>query len=1404
MDTVDRWLRESARVLATDAVLSQPVSVLQGVTPAAEQALAAVGIVTVLDLGASELFGVARSIADAADRVDVPGAQGPLPADMLDDGARGASAASVAAMHPEVLRTLVPGAARLLEEALPAATVRDLGYWPPAVAARRLVNVAYGGGDAAMDPESPQELQPRMGRLPVDRVQYDVLLFETVLGEAARRPVDAKDGDWADGSGFGAVGPGIGGADSEALAGFEGLEFPLDLTDALLGRGFEQPGFGFVLTMAQSWYSVGLSLGQLLHSLALAPGEATRIAVVDWSRRVATATAEQITENEALAGDLERNRSVTEVTNAVSNEAQKGFSNFNTTGAAWGIGGGAAGKASKGTAEGSAAINFGYSRNDAEGKAFASSQGQRSIAADMVQLAHDKTQQFASLSRGRRASIVSEVSVSEAERLSTRIVANYNHMHALSVLYFEVVQLYRVVTECVASEPVLYVPVRSLDFERAELVDRYRQALARAALSNEARDALLGIESGPVSPVVRPDAFGGAVEMAFFNPSFTPEVFNQRGEKLSDAALRAALGNDALVEANRLRFNDHHARLMEIQVGTVDATQRSVADTLVVTGSQGNSQSLAFQKWARPPKDPARYLPEQGDCLTAFRAQLPAGWSRRDPSFLIEAEAAWRWDLRGEGIDARLDVWPNARMLLELLDPVTLEPTGGTVSFGIGMPPTRENNGLSRMRLATMYRTPASVSEQAPQTPLPKPFDVAAHLRANAMHYTMALLRLADPSLLGVLLGTLKAGGRSLLGQVDPVPMATVGNYLVFRWPAMRASEWWTALRRARGLVEKQGEHVIGRREALVPVASGGVFAEAVLGRFNSAEKLDLTRFWNWQDSPMPLVPPEIVPLQAGIRETATPLAPGQLGSTNLQQQAAPNLRDTSGDALSKAIEAASKGDSFRDMSGMNKLLESGGQAMTLAAQGAQEFMKTAMANVSAYGARVNQGKKMDEEARTNASAARGGPPDTGRGQGSGASQGGNAGQSPARGAAGTDSASTSSESEAFFGPGGGAKSPPGMLAEMVMGALPAGERGAPEVIRAYPGLDAAITEPASRTCCAIFPGGVVGLGLTQYLDPFGLGEHSYGSSGIFPRDTVGQVYTARGGFVDLGHVRDLADTARYLASRAFAWRLPTRASGRIEEERVALRREGGSRTLILTRMVDGCVECASLVGARAAYDLAIWHEIVTWFTAVRYSAFSPEDNFSNLLGALLGATAAATRGKNYNEAMTTLLDDWLEMLQAQPGSTARSAIQQLNGLWFVDDDLAPALLGGSQHQNLLLRRHVQPLPTVTPWLVTDLNGQSFSYADPVAGVHQTTITFELGNAAPEPFVLRLPETGPRGEVISDHYTIEIDVDTRVVPVSILPAGRTLIRSDDLPDIVAQVRTLILARYPRGDQALAP
>jgi hypothetical protein len=105
------------------------------------------------------------------------------------------------------------------------------------------------------------------------------------------------------------------------------------------------------------------------------------------------------------------------------------------------------------------------------------------------------------------------------------------------------------------------------------------------------------------------------------------------------------------------------------------------------------------------------------------------------------------------------------------------------------------------------------------------------------------------------------------------------------------------------------------RREDLVPLPSGGVFAEAVLGRFNSAEKIDLTRFWNWHDSPIPITAPEIATIQSGSRAGEEPEGPGKLGAPVVNIQNTPALPDPQG--LAAVLQALANGAMFRDMSGL-------------------------------------------------------------------------------------------------------------------------------------------------------------------------------------------------------------------------------------------------------------------------------------------------------------------------------------------------------------------------------------------------------------------------------------------------------------------------------------------------------
>src|SRR5205823_5393263 len=166
---------------------------------------------------------------------------------------------------------------------------------------------------------TPLDLLPATGQYPTERVQYEVLLFDSFV-EHHRQPTISSSL--------------LAGGRSFMLSPAETtVEVPLEsagqldvsnLADAAEGYGV--PAVGGVLTYTQSWFTKGLSLGHLIHGVALGPGETTRIAVIDWARQVSTAAVESIEELELLVEELSRSRSIGEITSAVARETQKGRS----------------------------------------------------------------------------------------------------------------------------------------------------------------------------------------------------------------------------------------------------------------------------------------------------------------------------------------------------------------------------------------------------------------------------------------------------------------------------------------------------------------------------------------------------------------------------------------------------------------------------------------------------------------------------------------------------------------------------------------------------------------------------------------------------------------------------------------------------------------------------------------------------------------------------------------------------------------------------------------------------------------------------------------------------------------------------------------------------------------------
>lgn len=262
------------------------------------------------------------------------------------------------------------------------------------------------------------------------------------------------------------------------------------------------------------------------------------------------------------------------------------------------------------------------------------------------------------------------------------------------------------------------------------------------------------------------------------------------------------------------------------------------------------------------------------------------------------------------------------------------------------------------------------------------------------------------------------------------------------------------------------------------------------------------------------------------------------------------------------------------------------------------------------------------------------------------------------------------------------------------------------------------------------------GFRLDNVLEPGVLGLHRYDAAvlglangvrhAFFSPERNGLVYTRRGGFVDLAHVRSYADWTVYLAHRVAAL-LPSGGSIRLPDE-------GGRRELELAAASPDALRrlgrrrLAVAVAERVAWELSLWHEAATWYgwSSVglfpeRVSAFSPEDLYSNALGirvagALLGIGGAQSRAQ-YEANMDAVLPQVLERLGAVSAQCSRKAARLVDRIWWDSRRRLP-------RADVVLERNFQTGPELVPWRVS-LPGRGHAQ-DPLEPVR--------------PVVLRVPD----------------------------------------------------------------
>lgn len=441
-------------------LLRSAPSVLIGIDDRIASVLSGLAIKTVFDLSQSRIFRAAEQIAQTlSEETSIFKLFGRVATEMVNDDYLDMTPRQLASQSILVLEGIGPRNFQAVRSAIQLDTVRDLSLWPPYLAAKTIYRHAFNIDNARLeDPEAPGELLPVARSYWTERRFIKKLFIEEVAANRTNRP----------------------------------LNQPIDVLAALEGSYFTQPLLGAMLTFEQTWTPHGLSLGSLVHSLALAPAESTRIALVDWQRQEAARLSESTDQQERLSNLLSQESAISEIANGVISEVQEGKSATvtNSSSTSGGSSSGVLGSLFGGTSSGNASTT-------SKTLSVASSSGKRDVALSTSQDIRQSTQQQAASVRSRRATAVKEVEQSEKEEIRTRIITNYNHSHALSIHYYEVLQIYKMMLRHTRTDRLVFVPMQPLNLKDRNVLRRFRHVL-KAAARNDAELDLIAHYTGEV------------------------------------------------------------------------------------------------------------------------------------------------------------------------------------------------------------------------------------------------------------------------------------------------------------------------------------------------------------------------------------------------------------------------------------------------------------------------------------------------------------------------------------------------------------------------------------------------------------------------------------------------------------------------------------------------------------------------------------------------------------------------------------------------------------------------------------------------------------------------------------------------------------------------------------------
>lgn len=705
-------------------------------------------------------------------------------------------------------------------------------------------------------------------------------------------------------------------------------------------------GLGYILRMSQAWIPRGLSLGNLLYSLPLAPGEEQRVVVSESIERLTVRERERATLTEQQRQTDRIARTTSQLFGASLNEAASGGSAFESDGSSSQIGGGFS------------ILGFGASGggswSSTSGSSSSWQRSSRDFASWAAESFHSNLSRRAALSRQVSSVSVRLATLEDRDEAASKIVANRNRNHALTLQYWEVMRNFTVTSDIDDVALVCFVPLEIIpwislqsqdgpdgalpaNITRSYLVDRYATILRHAIVLRRRlrfrprlRRALDVVEELASNPMIEVNDEAETQRLSLrisSSGTFLPfdrlnaVVVTQSGRRIGPAALTPASAEEPVARQSINRGDLIDALLARRE--DISGAESTRAAHLVLPRSVSTADIARIE----------------------IRHRLTS-WTYRPPD--IDAQAPQD----DSTIEVQLGARPRARTPISLSARVLTQSVGAPRVWDVAvesLAPDGETIAEDLVGVDNAVRMPARfIVTPEPEDPLfgreelQLAEELLTHLRENALRYSKAVWADLSPDELVMLLEPRTLGLPLADGTLSEVPLVSCiatsilgffGNSMVlpFHVPPQMAVETGTTS------AEIEEELTVFHRQSFRPprteisLSAGGMLGEAVLGACDSAEKIDLTRLWNWADAPLPQTaddPSKVAFADERLVGTGAAAAPNRLG-----KRAAPRY-DIAPDALPKSALDLAKLITALPKSQLPSDLDASGLAEAFAASG--------------------------------------------------------------------------------------------------------------------------------------------------------------------------------------------------------------------------------------------------------------------------------------------------------------------------------------------------------------------------------------------------------------------------------------------------------------------------------------